>query len=948
MCISKLQAPPVDARMQVQRDNIKQQSTALASRIAACAFVAACGATGISHAQSGILPIPIPIPVEREWYYEHEFALTPGLRAEPRHAILLKLEHGDSKDKTVVNSIPYRVPEDRTFDLCVPKDDPYIRSMTLMSEDGRNVVVQVPRGAPCKTRTISAGVYRLQIEHDGKSVPAEGGIAFVHVPRTKRLAAQTGATLQAGATLQSSATLPVVDSTPCQGLSADTAQSRPRHAFRTADGRWLYSGSDVPGTAQVNPPPALHTAATVDLGTAGWTTCRNFNGYYEFAIHKPSGDFNVGYLETTNRIVNGVNVAPLDITTLTTSSSSFELVDLGNFQLTMDFYQSGTRWPVFVGTDNLLHWSNVVNGSPQPAGQATPLTNAITYYPPGTPVPDLLEGEAALTTGCNYDTTNGTWVIRGNMPDLGAVSYSNPFTGQHLTLPRYGGLGHPGDSVRLGPRTVFQMFSGTFYAAAITYIGESQSCVWFQDQTLSFKVVPAEQWIASTNECGTCNLSGIDLSGLDLSQSYFNYSTFNGANLTNTLFRYSLAEAVDFSGSNTRLAGTDFTNALIASSRFRNTDVSTANMRSDQPFAVGLDFYAATLSVNTMHPSDWRYSNDFNSATFKDSNGATVSSIASPLNLTNANMHYVHMAGITLTGANVSGADFTGADLSLVGLESVFASTPAIFNQARMTKASLKNANLQNSFFRCASMSPTNLGGADLSGAWLEEDASVSACGPTSLASSYMQNTRLTGAHMTHAVLDYVSWYNASASGTATGDGAFLSSASFILADLPYLRLNGATLQNATLTNTVFIGADLTNVHASGANGGIANLRGTIFNNTDFSSANLANAGVSTTQDAQIYLEVLVDPDRYQKPPQYQYLAVNRPPTNGTPNTANAVCPNGVKGDPQSGCGTITSSNANWIPISPPQEPTDCQPSQYDSQGNVIAVTCSSSRHPAQ
>ena len=143
MCVRTLRQRVVDRRMQGWRRNITPKSASVASRIAACAFVAACGANGISHAQSGILPNPIPIPVEREWYYEHEFALTPGLRAQPRHAILLKLEHGDSKDKTVVNSIPYRVPEDRTFDLCVPKDDPYIRSMTLMSEDGRNVVVQV-------------------------------------------------------------------------------------------------------------------------------------------------------------------------------------------------------------------------------------------------------------------------------------------------------------------------------------------------------------------------------------------------------------------------------------------------------------------------------------------------------------------------------------------------------------------------------------------------------------------------------------------------------------------------------------------------------------------------------------------------------------------------------------------------------------------------------------
>lgn len=931
MASSNLHALVVEGRTSSALRRRVSRFAHVESFLAIATLVVAC--SGIAHAQ--ILPEILPIFVDREWYYEHEFVDLPGLRAEPRHVVVLDLERTAVRGKTTVNSIPYRVSEERTFDFCVRKDDPNIRSLTFMSEDGSGVSIHVPRGAPCKTRTIGAGLYRLQVEHDGQSVSPAGAIAFVHVPRAKRTAS---------AELLTSGTAPL-DATSCHGLDTDTAEARPRYAFRTADGRWVYSASDTAGTVQVDPPPKLLTAPTINLGTGGWTTCRDVNGDYRFAMRK-TGTAS-GYLYADQRLVNGVNIAPLDLAG--DLSVPFAVTDLGNFQVGIAYHPSGTTtWPVFVGTDNLLHWFQDVNGNPQRAAQPTPLVNAITYYPPGTTVPDLLPGEAALTkttTSCNNDSTHGTWVVRGDIPDIGAISYTDPFTGKTESLPRYGGMGNPGDSVRLGPRTVFQMFRSTFYTPpAITYIGESQSCVWFQDQTASFKVAPAEQFIASTNECGTCNLSGIDLSNLDLTRSQFDSSNFNGANLTNTIFRNGSMTYADFSGSNTRLAGTDFGNARIGSSRFRNTDLSTANMQSDQPLANFVDFYAATLLVDTMYPEHWHYGNDFNSATFKDSNGATVSSKASPLDLSNAKMRGVHLEGITLTGANVSGADFTGAHLSFVGLESAFATQPVTFNSADLTKASLKNASFPNSFFRCASMSPTNLGGADLSASFLEQDATVSPCGSTSLAHSYMFNTRLTNARMTDAVLDFVSWYNTDASGAATGEGAIMTHASFKLADLPNLRLAGAVLDNATLDDAQLIGANLSNASVKNGEATTANFRGAVLNGTNFSFANLTDAAVSTTQDSQIFIEVLTDPDRYQKPLTYQYFAVNRPPTAGAPNTANAICPSGGTGG-ATGCGPF--SDPKWVPTNPPQEPTDCKPSQYDDQGNVIAITCSSSRHPA-
>jgi hypothetical protein len=117
-------------------------------------------------------------------------------------------------------------------------------------------------------------LYRLQVEHDGQSVSPAGAVAFLHVPRAKR---------NASAELRTSGTAPL-DATSCHGLDIDTAEARPRFAFRTADGRWVYSASGSTGTVQVDPPPKLLTAPTVNFGTGGWTTCRDVNGDYRSAM----------------------------------------------------------------------------------------------------------------------------------------------------------------------------------------------------------------------------------------------------------------------------------------------------------------------------------------------------------------------------------------------------------------------------------------------------------------------------------------------------------------------------------------------------------------------------------------------------------------------------------------------------------------------------------------
>jgi uncharacterized protein YjbI with pentapeptide repeats len=899
------------------------------------AFAALPGMGHLAYAQLGGF---LPIPIDREWYHEDEFTRTPGLRAEPRHVVVLDFKRSAVRGSAIVHSIPYRLLRDRTFDFCVPKDDPNIRSITLMAEGSPPVIVKVPRGAPCKTKTVSAGLYRLQIEQDGQRAPASGATGFVHVPRSKRIA--SGGLQSAGTVL--------FDPTYCQGLPADAAQSRPRYVFRTPSGRWIYSQNDFYGTLHATAIPSVNTQIPLDLAVGGFTSCRFGSGETTFAIHKANGE---GYL--TIGTANQVPFAPIGFF----SPTPYDIVDLGNFQFAL--YHGG--YPIFEGDDLALHWAIPADNRDgfAPASAPTPLSNPITYYPPGTPVPDLLPGEVALMKGSGFNTSQGTWVIRGDLPDTSSIAYTNPFTGQRLTIPPLGGVDNSCDSVRLGPRTVLQTFRRTFYYLPLSDLGQDQSCVWFAAETASLQIVSAEQWIASTNACNRCNLSGIDLSGEDLSSGSFNASTFVGANLTNTIFRDANVSYSDFSGADTRLDGTDFSGAgLIVGDLFRGSDVSKTNLRLRlgdgenylDSYPDLLDFHGATVSVQTLYPKFWRLQ-DFTGAVFVDSKGADVSSTSDPIDLSSAKMSNVFLPGIGLAGANVSGADFTGANLSGASLESAYATDPATFNLANLTRATLKNGRFSKSFFRGTALSPANLAGADLSGAWFEDDGS-SSFGRSSLAGSYMLDTRLNDAHLTNAVLDQVSWYNVDpATPIATGAGAFMAGASFNLADLPGLDLTGATLQGAALTNAQLIGANLTNARldpngATATNASKANFGGANLNNTNLSSANLFDAGVSTTQDPQVFIEVLKDPDRFQKPPQYQFFAVNRPPTAGTPNTSHATCPSGLTAS-SSGCGPIASGNPNWVAPNPPLEPTDCQPSEYDSQGNVIAITCQSGRHPA-
>lgn len=460
-------------------------------------------------------------------------------------------------------------------------------------------------------------------------------------------------------------------------------------------------------------------------------------------------------------------------------------------------------------------------------------------------------------------------------------------------------------------------------------------------------------------------LIGADLRGANLSNVVHSIDACPWGSDPNNPYPVRLDLTDALLDANTDLQNTDLRGANLTGWNWHATDWSTANFQQAilaEGDMSGIDFtaskYTGTFFVADKNVD--RFADvDFTGVNFTGAKLAALdlTFVHMPsANFTSANLH-----GVPLDGAYFMDANFTGADLGSVTATEV---SPALFNRATMVRAYLKQASLPGSFFRGAVLAPANLANADLSGAFFEVDPTcrdaqgnciasnpTCVCQAATLSGSFMLNTILSGAHMTDTVLDYVSWYNVSpAAAVATGANAFLTGASFNLADLPGLDLTDARLQGAVLTNTQLIGANLTGAQL-GINGSTrtnlstANLRGANLTNANLANANMQNAGASAVAESEVFIEVLADPDHYQQPQVYQYFAVNRPPTilgSGTTVTAVtdfATCPSGANGP----CGPIT--NPSWVAPNPPQEP-DCT-TTVDSQGNVIAVSCSSSRHPS-
>lgn len=779
--------------------------------------VAGCGDSSSSSADNEQLP------ATRPWFAESELIGDPSLAVRPDQVVVLDLAARRPGAAFVNHVIPYNFDKAGDYRFCIPEDEPHVRAAELFDRDERSVVRIVP-SATCQRRSIEPGEYRLIVEHDGRGIPDEGRRAFIHVPRLKDTA---------------------LTSAPGEPTPGGFVSCNALAVLSTYLGTYLVRGSG-------SPYPAVTQSGKVDLATGGWQICQDSHGAYQIYLTGPTPQLlsnttfgtQAMFLESDGRVTVRNNGSPSGYV------SAFDLIDLGDFQFqlwTAAVVNNVAAMinPVVVESDNNLHWDPVA--APQHFGVAAK------YYKTQVTPPPLQVGEVMVQPSCTY--LYGAWIVRQDISDTTALSYSNPQDGTHDQL---GNACTSGSScgvnmgITLGPDTVATFYSSPGYKNPLATV-TTKYCATSLQHFASMRVIPARDYIISSNQCINCNLTGIDLSRLNLTAGTFNGSTFTHADLTLTdLTRANLNNA---NLSPATLTDTNLADAAIHSTNFRSADLTTVNAVTTQGPRSSLtqraDLTGASLSKDTFLPADWKYLNLTN-AIIPDLDGATLSSADAPTDFSGAKM-----AGVVLSKAVLDGASFD-CDES-VSPEVCTDLTNASFNKASLKRASFRNAVLQGAHFDFANLDSANLCGAKLNQSSNQASASMQG--------TYLRNVNMYQANLTGVNLSNADFYSTTNSGSCLGNGcgklncasaqsATLDFANFSNAYLAGTDFSGASCKATTFTDAFLPGANFTGVNLGSADDGSGRV-------TSFRGAYLQGAKLSlaTSVHNATFEEAYVDPN---------------------------------------------------------------------------------------
>ncbi len=887
----------------------------------------------VLHCVAARLPRPTPHELAaiaatdgpRLWYHEEEFLRDPALRATPEHVVILHLARAPKHQRFIDHAIPYIFPETATYTFCLPKREPFLESFELVRVGSAAPVVQLKRSHKCQTREIVAGFYRLQVRHDGKNIGVDGEKAFIHVPRFKS-GARIGSGLggpQLGDTLSSFPS-------PCDSNSFNN----PLFTFTTPDGMFvnpIFTANNK-----------IQTTATAEV-SFGWNIC-------------PDGSGNVTLENSLFGIVgyfSSSGPSNTDTTLYATKTPTpFSLTDLGNGQFTLAANFGGSLYPIILGTDHALHWAD-------PGTPPTVFTIHLKYYLSGSPAPTLQPGEVALYRGCNYDTSAGTWDF--TTPILNFASYTIFFTSIDNTF----------GSVKVGPQTQAVLFAGANSSGQEQIVAEDIPCLSNTPlgggTASSLVITPYRTFLVATDTCLNCDLSGLDLSGLNLAGGRFQGSTFTGANLTNTILQSASLDNTNLTGANTILTNTNFLGSVVRCTNFSGADLSSATFQFSNiitpivttDFSCRVNLTDAAFNVNSFPLTQWRYFN-LTGAKINNITGATLSTTASPLNL----------SGVILNQASLLQVQLDGANLSCASTASGSVCTQLI--ETSLTSASLKKVNLANAILQGAHLDFANLDGANLFSANLNQTQTTKVS--ATLQSVFLRNVNLAQADLTGASLKNANFYStsptsscnsAAASGflsCASAVNAHLNNAVFTGAYLDGVDFSGSTPQSADFSNSWLAGSHFTNTNLSqdpstGKRTDFtgAMLQGATFTNATITGANFTSAIVDLTHSTGQILLAQLDTATHLAFPGYtvaQLCTVNgsfgQPCTpgcvkfatkqnTGLPGTNSTnVCPDSNIGTNADG----SCSNAQWQnpKVPPPPLPPSCT---LITNGNTIVTDTS-------
>jgi len=757
---------------------------------------------------------------DRPWVAEDEFAADDSLHAKHSQTIVLDLESsGKGKGAIRRNSVRFLVEEEQKFSFCIPDDEPHMLRIKLKRAGGRTLM-NGRRGGNCKAVELEPGRYELDIFHDGRSVGAAGKKAFLHRParrRHRRSLSNLGAS--EGGTLQEELTLPTFfalsGGTNALGTTYPTIGTSiiPYRMILTVDPNgvrndfvWsFYEGAtDMSGFTNSRPmaPTLMDPLLPLSLHAV-------FDGEVQYP------PLTIDFEASTD--CHGDNF-PNDMF----CTFSFILNDAGDglYFMWADNYGLPLEelYPWIVGRKGSTPELTPVQVSGAGGDSPAP-PNALFWdftfigYPDTTTMPELQEGEFAVFGECGSNET--AFVFDGDV-DLDQFS---AMTQQQITPPS------SIKAIKLGPSTFLEISKD---GEKVADIGADVTCASEPidaDQITVF--IDVLKFIAATNTCRHCNLTGMDFSGDDFSGVDFTGVILNSANLDSTNFtnaNLTDADLLAITGANgSSLSGTIFTGATLACTAFKGSLLSDAVFGSNiltMDQSCYLDLSGATLNFDTFDITDWRY---FDLSSSSVNNVPDIlSSKSAPLDLSGAVLTGVKwLAGKTLDHINL------GCYAGVPEPPSVCAdgvnSHCATLQSAVLTGASLKHACMSSASMEGMHLGYSNLDGADLSDAQLKPITypDGSSGNTVTLTGAFMRNVNLNGADITGINAQNISLFYTGSIAKASAENL--------------------TAPGADFSDSYLVGVDFT-----GTDGTTANLQGTIWSGANLVGANFSNTDLGT------------------------------------------------------------------------------------------------------
>lgn len=371
--------------------------------------------------------------------------------------------------------------------------------------------------------------------------------------------------------------------------------------------------------------------------------------------------------------------------------------------------------------------------------------------------------------------------------------------------------------------------------------------------------------------------------------------SFAGLNLTGIDLVGALLSDDDFTGAN--LSGADFANAQILQIKLTGANISGANLDGlvvEFVVSGGVTASQATTLPQNNTLLDGYLMGPWENLDSADLSGLDLSGVdLQSASLTGANISGTALAGATLTGVRTGGLTGTPASLppSMFIAGNGYLVGPGVdLEQAVLSGLNLAGADLAGASLEDATLTGTDLAGADLAGASIKfdtltgtdlsgvdlsgVDAEWVVLSGANLSGADFSGADLEWARFASADLDNADLSTANLTGIVTGivtgtpaklpahweilqgyllgptvgfsDGADLKGVNFSGADLEGGYLEGIDLSSGTFIGTDFQSAALLNTNLKTADLSGANLSATTLNDVNLTNANLSGANLKS------------------------------------------------------------------------------------------------------